>query len=58
MIFYTEKISCCWWLLLRKKKEDKLSFEDTYKAMANESEDWEDLNVTLSDGFESEDFDN
>ncbi|MCD6581784.1 MAG: hypothetical protein J7K90_08295 [Desulfuromusa sp.] len=58
MIFYTEKISCCRWLLLRKEKEDKFSFEDTYKAMANESEDWEDLNVTLSDGFESEDFDN
>ena len=45
-------------LLLRKKKEDKLSFEDTYKAMANESEDWEDLNVTLFDGLEGEDFDN
>ena len=45
-------------LLLRKKKEDKLSFEATYKAMANENEDWEDLNVTLFDGLEGEDFDN
>jgi antitoxin MazE len=45
-------------LLLRKKKEDKLSFEDTYTAMANESEDWADLNVTLFDGLENEDFEN
>lgn len=45
-------------LLLRKKKEDKLSFEDTYRAMATESEDWEDLSVTISDGLEGEDFDN
>jgi len=45
-------------LLLRKKKEDKLSFEDTYTAMANEGEDWADLNVTLFDGLENEDFEN
>ena len=45
-------------LLLRKKKEDKLSFEDTYKAMSNENEDWEDLNITLLDGLEGEGFDN
>ena len=45
-------------LLLRKKKEDKLSFEDTYKAMVNENEDWENLNVTIFDGLEGDDFDN
>ena len=45
-------------LLLRKKKEDKLSFDDTYKAMANENEDWDDLNVTIYDGLEGEGFDN
>ena len=45
-------------LLLRKKKEDKLSFEDTYKAMANEDEDWEDLNAVISDGLDGGDFDN
>ncbi|OQY17915.1 MAG: hypothetical protein B6I36_08180 [Desulfobacteraceae bacterium 4572_35.1] len=45
-------------LLLRKKKEDKLSFEETYKAMASENEEWQDLNVTLLDGLEGEDFDN
>lgn len=27
-------------LLLRKKQDDKLSWVDTYKAMANEGEDW------------------
>lgn len=45
-------------LLLRKKKEAKLSFEDTYKAMANENEDWKDFDVTLLDGLEGEGFDN
>ncbi|MFK5926726.1 MAG: hypothetical protein QM483_08860 [Desulfuromusa sp.] len=45
-------------LLLRKKKEDKLSFEDTYRAMATESEDWKDLSVTISDGLAGEGFDN
>lgn len=42
-------------LLLRKKKEDKLSWGDTYKAMAQEQEDWSDLDATLLDGLESED---
>ena len=43
-------------LLLRKKKDNKLSFEDTYKAMANEKEDWDDLDAALLDGLENEDF--
>ena len=43
-------------LLLRKKEDDKLSWEDTYKAMANENEDWEDFDVTLLDGLEDENF--
>ncbi|MEA3466254.1 MAG: AbrB/MazE/SpoVT family DNA-binding domain-containing protein [Thermodesulfobacteriota bacterium] len=43
-------------LLLRKKKEVKLSFEDTYKAMATENEDWEDWSVTALDGLEGDDF--
>ena len=30
-------------LLLRKKYDNKLSWEDTYKAMANEKEDWDDF---------------
>jgi antitoxin MazE len=44
-------------LLLRKKDDDKLSWEETYKAMANEKEDWEDFDETLADGLEDEDFD-
>ena len=43
-------------LLLRKKKEDKFSWKDTYKAMANEKEDWHDFEIALLDGLEDEDF--
>ena len=43
-------------LLLRKKDNNKLSWEDTYKAMANEKEDWDDFDTTLIDGLEDEDF--
>lgn len=43
-------------LLLRKKNEDKLSWEDTYKAMAHEKEDWEDFDTTLMDGLADENF--
>ena len=43
-------------LLLRNKEEGKLSWEDTYKAMADEKEHWEDFDVTLSDGLEDEAF--
>jgi len=43
-------------LLLRKKEDGKLSWEDTYKAMANEKEDWDDFGITLLDGLEDEDF--
>lgn len=43
-------------LLLRKKDDRKLSWENTYKAMANEKEDCDDLDTTLLDGLEDEDF--
>ena len=43
-------------LLLRKKDDNKLSWENTYKAMAVEKENWEDFNTTLLDGLEDEDF--
>lgn len=33
-----------------------LSWKDTYKAMANKKEDWDDLDTTLLDGLEDEDF--
>ena len=42
-------------LLLRKKDDNKLSWQDTYKAMANEKEDWDDFDTTLLDGLEDED---
>ena len=43
-------------LLLRNKEENKLSWEDTYKAMADEKERWNDFDTTLLDGLEDEDF--
>ena len=42
-------------ILLRKKREDKLSWEDTFKAMAEEGEDWTELDATLLDGLEEDD---
>ena len=42
-------------LLLRKKADNKLSWEDTYKAMADERENWGDLDATLLDGLEDDD---
>jgi antitoxin MazE len=41
-------------ILLRKKQEDKLSWEETFKAMAEEGEDWTDLEGTLLDGLEED----
>jgi antitoxin MazE len=43
-------------LLLRKKENNKLSWEETYRAMADEKEDWDDFDITLIDGLEDEDF--
>jgi len=43
-------------LLLLKKEDRKLSWENTYKAMANEKEHWDDFDTTLLDGIEDEDF--
>jgi len=43
-------------LLIRKKEDDKLSWDDTYRAMANEKEDWDDFDATLLAGLEDEDF--
>ncbi|WDN88951.1 antitoxin MazE [Desulfosarcina sp. BuS5] len=43
-------------LLLRKKDDNKLSWGDTYKVMANDKEDWDDFDTTLLDGIEDEDF--
>ena len=43
-------------LLLRNKSDGKISWEDTYKAMAVEQEDWRDFDITLLDGLKDEDF--
>ena len=43
-------------LLLRNKEEAKLSWEETYKAMANEKEDWDDFETTVIDGLKDDDF--
>lgn len=43
-------------LLLRRKEDQKLSWEDTFKSMAAEKEDWADFETTLLDGLEDEYF--
>lgn len=44
-------------LLLRNRKDSKLSWENTYKAMAGEKEEWDDFDETLLDGLQDESFD-
>lgn len=39
-------------LLLRSKQDKRLSWEDTYKEIAREREDWSDLDTTVADGLE------
>jgi len=41
---------------LRKKDENKLSYEETYKAIAEAQEDWTDFDQTLLDGLEKDEF--
>ncbi|OFW25744.1 MAG: hypothetical protein A3H97_01950 [Acidobacteria bacterium RIFCSPLOWO2_02_FULL_65_29] len=41
-------------LLLRSKQDKRLSWEDTYKEMAREREDWSDLDATVADGLDPE----
>ena len=33
------------------KKDNKLSWDETYREMANEKEDWDDLDITVEDGI-------
>ena len=42
-------------ILLRRKQDDQLSWEDTYKAMAQEDEVWTDWDTALLDGLEDDD---
>jgi antitoxin MazE len=41
-------------LLLRSKRDERLSWEDTYKEMAREREDFRDLDTTIGDGLDKE----
>jgi antitoxin MazE len=40
-------------ILLRRKEEDKLSWQDTFRAMAAAKEDWTDFDAALIDGLEA-----
>ncbi len=37
---------------LYSKEKNKLSWQETFRAMAAEDEDWSDLDVTVADGLE------
>jgi antitoxin MazE len=39
-------------LLLRGKKDQRLTWEETYRAAAREKEDWSDLDAAVADGIE------
>jgi len=39
-------------ILLRREHGDKLSWKDTYRAMATADEDWSDLEVVVADGLD------
>ncbi len=42
-------------IFLRRKMDDKLSWEDTYKEMKKEQEDWDDFDVAVNDGLDGDD---
>ena len=39
-------------LLLRSKGDKRLTWEDTFREMAKEREDWSDLDATMADGLD------
>lgn len=39
-------------LLLHGTESDKLSWKETFRAMAAEDEDWSDLDATVADGLD------
>ncbi len=41
-------------ILLRAKENSKLSWEETFREMANENENWDDFDVTVLDGLEED----
>jgi antitoxin MazE len=41
-------------ILLRSKNDKRLSWEETFKDMAREREDWNDLEPAIADGLDKE----
>ena len=41
-------------LLLRSKKDKRLSWDETFKDMAREREDWSDFDATVADGLDKD----
>ena len=41
-------------VLLHRKEDNKLTWEETFKSMSEERENWNDFDVTLMDGLEEE----
>jgi antitoxin MazE len=41
-------------ILLRSKRDRRLSWDETFKEMASEREDWSDLDAAVADGLEPE----
>ena len=39
-------------VVLRGEKTHNLSWEETYRAMATESEDWSDFDIAIADGLD------
>ena len=39
-------------IILRGEEPHNLSWEETYRAMASESEDWSDFDIAISDGLD------
>lgn len=39
-------------ILLYSKEKNKLSWKETFQAMAADQEDWNDLDVTVADGLD------
>ncbi len=44
-------------VLLHRKEDKKLTWEETFKSMSEEKENWNDFDVTLMDGLEEENLD-
>ncbi len=41
-------------LLLRSKKDKRLTWDETFKDMARERENWSDFDATVADGLDKE----